>query len=117
VDRVDIHGWTVTVDAAFPTGVFELGDESIHRFLDSIERYRGALTLAHSRPRGLAVTLSIDAAELEKRTSRHAAARAEAIVREHLPAIGAGDHWLLNAIEVSANDELATVHVFACNER
>jgi hypothetical protein len=105
------HTWTVTIDAAFPTAVTEIDDESIHRFLDSIAQYRGALNVGRFGYRGLAVTVSLDATELEQPTFRSAAARGEAIVREHLPAFGPRAEWVITSIEVSVNDEHRTLHL------
>ncbi len=103
--------WTVTIDTASPTELTAIDDELIHRLLDSIEPYRGALNVARLGHCGLAITLSIDATELEESTFRQAAARGETVVREHLPTLGLGDDWVIDAIEVSAEDEHHTLHL------
>lgn len=111
VARVNAHGWTVTIDAAYPPGVVELTDESIHRLLDAIEQYRGALNVGQLGHRGLTVTLTIESADLDDANAEDAAARAHAIVREHFPTIGVGDDWVLKATEVSHDDAAGTMHL------
>lgn len=100
----------MTIDSAHPSGISEIANESIHRFLDSIEPYGGAFNAGRLGRRGLAVTVSIDAIELEDSTFRSAAAQGEAIVREHLPVLGLGEGWVVESIEVSASDEYHLLH-------
>ena len=103
--------WTVTIDTSYPADVTVVEDEAMHRFLDSIGPYRGALNVARPGRRGLAVTVSVDATELDESTFRQAAARGEVIVRERLPMLGLGDDWAVHSIEVSADDEHETLHL------
>lgn len=110
---VDSHGWTVTIDAAYPAGVVELVDDSIHRFLDSIEQYRGALNVGRLGHRGLVVTLSIGASELDEPTREGATARARAIVRECLDVIGVRGDWELEVTEACHDDEPESLHAFS----
>jgi hypothetical protein len=103
--------WTVTIDTTYPRGASEIAEESIHRLLDSVEPYRGALNLGRHGQRGLAITVSVEDVELEESTFRSAAARGEAIVSEHLRTLGLDDVLVVHSIEVTGNDAHHSLHL------
>lgn len=98
--------FTVTIDLAYPSGVIGVADDSLHRFLDAIEPYRGALNVGRLGHRGMAVTVSIDPSELAESTLRDAATLGEQVVREHLALIAVGDDCRVQSIEVTTDTEL-----------
>ena len=104
----------MTVDAVDRRAVTEIPDELTHRFLDAIQGHRGALNVRRPGHAGLAVTVSIHATELEEPTMENAAARGEALVREHLTTIG--EEWVVVSVEVSDDAEHGSVAVLCMAE-
>jgi hypothetical protein len=102
--------WIVSVDAAYPTGVFEVPDGRLNFLLRLLVGYDAALTLplgAHADTT-LAVTLTITAD-----TASTAVERAEILTGEALCSLGLGDDWCVVAVEVCADDTEPVVRVRA----
>jgi hypothetical protein len=106
--RMNSGQWIVTVDSAYPSGVFELPDGRLNFLLRLLVGYDAAVTLPLDvyADRTLAVTLTITAA-----TAAAAVERAEMVLGETLCSLGLGEDWSVVAVEVCADEREAVVRV------
>lgn len=92
--------WTTTIEVTFPAGISQLPEAQLHQFLTLLEKHDAALSMPRRyQPPALAVTLSIDTADLDQETPARATEFGETIVREQLESLGLGADWRVTASE------------------
>ncbi len=101
----------MTIDATSPPKITEVADGRLDWFLQLLKEHNAAFTMPSIDESDLAVTLAVDAEELDEPTILNASAHAAAVLVEHLRTLGLGDDWSISRIEVCADDTHDLVQV------